>query len=137
MIKLLINEQKLKEELKNRKKPIERTSIDIEDIKKNKRMYVISNKAGSNLKAGIVDTLITNSNIFGKLKKNRANIAIFEVDERVSPYIYNDIKPKYTIITNILRDSVKRNANTDYIVDILRRKYTRRNKNNSESEMIL
>ena len=27
-------------------------------------MYVISNKAGSNLKAGIVDTLITNSNIF-------------------------------------------------------------------------
>ena len=100
-------------------------------------MYVISNKAGSNLKAGIVDTLITNSNIFGKLKKKRANIAIFEVDERVSPYIYNDIKPKYTIITNILRDSVKRNANTDYIVDILRRKYTRRNKNNSKSEMIL
>lgn len=29
-------------------------------------MYVISNKAGSNLKAGIVDTLITNSNIFRK-----------------------------------------------------------------------
>lgn len=66
MLELLINEQKLKEELKNKKKPIERTSIDIEDIKKNKRMYVISNKAGSNLKAGIVDTLITNSNIFRK-----------------------------------------------------------------------
>jgi len=55
-----------KEELKKKKKPIERTSIDIEDIKKNKRLYVISNKSGSNLKAGIVDTLITNSNIFRK-----------------------------------------------------------------------
>ena len=64
-------------------------------------------------------------------------MAIFEVDERVSPYIYNNIKPKYTIITNILRDSVKRNANTDYIVEILRWKYTRRNKNYSKSVMIL
>ena len=58
--------EKVKEELKKKKKPIERTSIDIEDIKKNKRLYVISNKSGSNLKAGIVDTLITNSNMFRK-----------------------------------------------------------------------
>ena len=33
------------------------------------KLYVISNKAGSNLKAGIVDTLITNSNIFRKIKE--------------------------------------------------------------------
>ena len=64
LLELLINEEKIKEEFRKKKKPIERTSIDIEDIKKNKRVYVISNKAGSNLKAGIVDTLITNSNIF-------------------------------------------------------------------------
>ena len=69
LLELLINEQKLREELKSKKKPIERTSIDIEDIKKNKRLYVISNKAGSNLKAGIVDNLITNSNIFRKIKE--------------------------------------------------------------------
>ena len=31
LLELLINEQKLREELKSKKKPIERTSIDIED----------------------------------------------------------------------------------------------------------
>ena len=77
---------------------------------------VTNNSAGSNVDAGIASALIDNSSIFGKPHNS---IAVLEVDERSSLRIYPHIKPDYIVCNNIMRDSVKRNANTDFISYII------------------
>ncbi len=77
---------------------------------------VTNNSAGSNVDAGIASVLIDNGNLFGKPHNS---IAVLEVDERSSLRIYPYIKPDYIVCNNIMRDSVKRNANTDFISYII------------------
>lgn len=77
---------------------------------------VLNNKAGSNINAGIASSLIAGSTMTGKAKKE---IAIFEVDERSSKLVYPYIKPTYAVCTNLFRDSVHRNANPEFIFNII------------------
>lgn len=51
--------------------------------------------------------------------RSRFDFAVFEVDERSSLLIYKYVKPDYLLITNLFRDSVKRNAHTEFISGIL------------------
>lgn len=77
---------------------------------------VTNNSAGSNVDAGVASALIENSSFFGKPKNS---VAVLEVDERSSLRIYPHIKPDFIVCNNIMRDSVKRNANTDFISYII------------------
>lgn len=77
---------------------------------------VTNNSYGSNVAAGVASVLINNSSLFGKPKNK---IAVLEVDERSSLLVYPYIKPDYIVCNNILRDSIKRNANTDFISYII------------------
>lgn len=77
---------------------------------------VLNNKAGSNINAGIASSLIADSTLGGKAKKE---IAVFEVDERSSKLIYPYIKPTYAVCTNLFRDSVHRNANPEFIFNLI------------------
>lgn len=77
---------------------------------------VTNNSFGSNIQAGVVSALIEDSTFSGKPKKD---IAVLEVDERSSPRIYPDLKPDYLICNNIMRDSLKRNAHTEFISFII------------------
>jgi len=77
---------------------------------------VLNNRLGSNIDAGIASSLIFGATLFGKSKKK---IAVLEVDERSSKKIYPYIKPNYIVCTNLFRDSMKRNAHTEFIVDII------------------
>ena len=77
---------------------------------------VINNGLGSNINAGVASTLIDNSTITGRAKKQ---LAVLEVDERSSLKIYPYLEPDYIVCTNIMRDSVTRNANTDFITYII------------------
>ena len=77
---------------------------------------VLNNKFGSNVKGGITTSLLSGVNIFNKSKYN---IAVIEVDERSSNKIYPYIKPTYAVVTNLFRDSLKRNAHSEYIFDII------------------
>lgn len=88
----------------------------INDILIDNGYQVLNNRLGSNINSGIASSLIENTSIFNKTKKE---LAVFEVDERSSILIYPYIKPDYLICTNLFRDSIKRNAHTDYIVDII------------------
>lgn len=72
---------------------------------------VLNNKKGANVHAGITSSIIANH--------GKKDIAVFEVDERSSKRVYKYIKPTYIVYTNIFRDSVKRNANPDYIIGII------------------
>lgn len=86
------------------------------DILEKSGYDVLNNKLGSNVDAGIASALITGATFTGKSKKH---LAIFEVDERSSPKIYPFIKPDYLLCTNLFRDSMKRNAHAEFILDII------------------
>ena len=68
---------------------------------------VISNRYGSNINAGIATALISGSTLTGKPKKETA---VLELDERSARLIYPYIKPDFLVITNLFRDSMRRNA---------------------------
>ena len=77
---------------------------------------ITNNSLGSNVQAGIATTLLEDSTFTGKPKKD---IAILEIDERSSLRIYPYIKPDYLICNNIMRDSLARNAHTEFISFII------------------
>lgn len=77
---------------------------------------VTNNSIGSNVQAGIATVLLQNSNFNGK---PRNKIAVLEVDERSSLRIYPYLKPDYLVCNNIMRDSLKRNAHTEFISYII------------------
>lgn len=79
--------------------------------------YSVTNNAlGSNVQAGVATALIEDADFLGRTKKD---IAVLEVDERSSLLVYPYIKPDYILCNNIMRDSVKRNAHTDFISFII------------------
>lgn len=88
----------------------------IEDILKDNNYEFIDNKYGSNIDAGVTTTLISGVNFMGKSKKN---LAVLEVDERSAPKIYPYLTPTYLVCTNLFRDSLMRNAHTEFIANIL------------------
>jgi UDP-N-acetylmuramoylalanine-D-glutamate ligase len=77
---------------------------------------VTNNALGSNVQAGVATALLENADLLGRTKKE---IAVLEVDERSSLLVYPYIKPDYILCNNIMRDSVKRNAHTDFISFII------------------
>lgn len=77
---------------------------------------VTNNSFGSNIAAGVISALIEDMNLAGKPKKD---IAVLEVDERSSLLIYPLLQPDFLICNNIMRDSIKRNAHTEFIGHII------------------
>lgn len=88
----------------------------VTDTLKQNGYVVLNNSFGSNIARGIATTLLTGVNFLGKSK---FDIGILEIDERSSKLIYPYINPDYILCTNIFRDSMKRNANTEFILNIL------------------
>ncbi len=77
---------------------------------------VLNNRLGSNVDAGVATSLVQGSTLFGKAKYE---YALFEVDERSSKRIYSYITPKYILCTNLFRDSIQRNAHTEFIFNFI------------------
>ncbi len=88
----------------------------IEDCLKENGYEFIDNHLGSNINSGLASTLIEGATLTGKQKKD---LAVFEIDERSAVKIYPYITPTYLVCTNLFRDSLKRNAHTEFISDIL------------------
>lgn len=77
---------------------------------------VVSNRAGSNIVPGCVTNLVNSLSWTGKCV---VDATVFETDERASRLILPHLKPDYMIVTNLSRDTLKRNAHTDYIFSII------------------
>ena len=90
----------------------------VEDVLSDQGYDFVCNRSGTNVNTGVASALIANSTFFGKPKKD---LAVFELDERSSPKILPYLKPDLLLCTNIFRDSFKRNAHMEFIVDILNR----------------
>jgi len=76
----------------------------------------VSNRTGSNIVPGCTTNLINSLNWRGKCC---VDATVFEVDERASRLILPYIKPDYLVVTNLFRDSLKRNAHPDYIFSVI------------------
>ena len=79
---------------------------------------VTNNSFGSNVQAGVISALVEDSDWLGRAKKD---VAVLEVDERSSLLIYPYLAPDYLICNNIMRDSIKRNAHTEFISYVIDR----------------
>lgn len=88
----------------------------IEDCLKKNGYQFIDNHLGSNINSGLASALIEGATLLGKQKKD---LAVFEIDERSAVKIYPYITPTYLVCTNLFRDSLKRNAHTEFISNIL------------------
>ena len=66
-------------------------------------MKVVANSAGSNMKHGIISTLLSESGLLGRL---HADVVILEVEEATLPQIVAELTPSLVIITNLYRDQL-------------------------------
>ncbi|MDO5027372.1 MAG: MurT ligase domain-containing protein [Tissierellia bacterium] len=71
-----------------------------------------SNRIGSNVKGGIITSLIDSNKLFGGRNKDAA---VLEIDELWSREIIKDIDLTSLTITNLFQDSYERNANIFYV----------------------
>ena len=92
------------------------TTNMVADILSQSGMKVVSNRYGSNINTGVATALTHSVNVFGKPK---IDALVLEVDERFSRLILPFINPDYLVVTNLFRDSIKRNAHPEYIFSIL------------------
>jgi UDP-N-acetylmuramyl tripeptide synthase len=92
------------------------TTNMVADILSESGYKVVSNRYGSNINTGVATALTHSVNVFGKPK---IDVLALEVDERFSRLILPFIKPDYLVVTNLFRDSIKRNAHPEYIFSIL------------------
>lgn len=79
-------------------------------------LSVLDNSYGSNTPIGLTSALVKNASLFGKAKKD---IAVLEIDERSSMYMFPHIDFELVVVTNLFRDSIMRNAHPEYIAKIL------------------
>lgn len=75
---------------------------------------VLNNSKGSNMATGLVSSLVTDSTLSGKIK---SDVAVLEVDERSSQFIYTRFTPDIILCTNLFRDSIMRNGHSEFIFD--------------------
>jgi UDP-N-acetylmuramyl tripeptide synthase len=84
----------------------------IYDILKQDGKKIGFNEWNANNRAGHIRCLIDSVNIFNKPNKD---IALLECDEMTSDTTFPEIRPTYVIVTNICRDSIRRNSYPEFI----------------------
>ena len=90
------------------------TSNLLTHIIRNSGKTVVNNSKGSNMAPGLVSALVTQCTLGGKVT---ADVAVLEVDERSSQFIYTKFVPDYILCTNLFRDSIMRNGHSGFIFD--------------------
>ena len=86
------------------------------DALSKKGLKVLGNKKGSNVNAGIATCLIEGVNI---RNKSKYEVAVLELDERSSPKVFPYMKTTYLVCTNLFRDSIRRNAHPEFILNVI------------------
>lgn len=88
----------------------------LDDLLADNGFDLVTNRAGSNTINGIESSLIKNARLSGKQRKQ---VACMELDELSSRLILPHVTPDLLLVCNLYRDSFMRNANPDYIFDVL------------------
>ncbi len=97
------------------------TSTIIADTLRCDGLKVVHNKFGSNMLPGVLSLLINNSKLTGNVI---GDALVVEVDERYTKIIFDMIKPKYVVVTNICRDQPPRHGHFDLVLDKIKEALT-------------
>lgn len=81
-------------------------------------LRVFTNPSGSNFTRGIVASLIDKVGSDGKLD---ADIAVLELDEAHAVHFVRTVKPRYSLILNVLRDQLDRFGEIDHTAKLLQK----------------
>lgn len=79
----------------------------------------VCNLEGSNMAEGLISALLKKGTTFWGYSNKE--IGLFEIDERSSARIYEAVTPHYLVITNLFRDTIRREGNPDFIFDLINR----------------
>lgn len=88
------------------------TAKMLADILRANGMSIIHNTAGSNLRRGIISTILAECSNKGVCQQE---MAIFEVDEAYVPGVCAELKPDIVVVTNLFRDQLDRYGELDSI----------------------
>jgi lipid II isoglutaminyl synthase (glutamine-hydrolysing) len=80
-------------------------------------LKVFTNRSGSNFNRGVIASLLSEVGLDGKL---HADIAVLELDEAHAVAFVDRIKPKYSLILNVMRDQLDRFGEVDRTANLLR-----------------
>lgn len=76
----------------------------------------VSNRYGSNIDAGAATALLDACDLFGRCSRK---IGVLEMDERSAARLFPSLKPDFLVVTNLFRDSMRRNAHPEYMLSLL------------------
>ena len=79
-------------------------------------LKVFTNPTGSNFVRGVVSALLTEVNLAGKLD---ADIAVLELDEAYAVHFVKQVKPRYALLLNVMRDQLDRFGEIDTTAHLL------------------
>ena len=77
---------------------------------------VLTNRSGSNLRRGVLSSLIDAATIGGKIE---ATIGLFEVDEAWLRYVAADLQPRKIVVLNLFRDQLDRYGELDTLARLI------------------
>ena len=79
-------------------------------------LKVFTNHSGSNMTRGILASIVRHTTPFGRLKYE---IAVLEIDEAYAAQLAPRIKPRASVLTNVLRDQLDRFGEIDHTAALL------------------
>lgn len=92
------------------------TTRMIASILKDLNLKVFTNPTGSNFTRGVVSALLTEVSASGKLD---ADIAVLELDEAYAVHFVHQVKPRYALLLNVMRDQLDRFGEIDNTARLL------------------
>lgn len=81
-------------------------------------LKVFTNKTGSNFSRGVIAAAVNECSVTGKLD---ADIAVLELDEAHAMYFIDRVRPRHTLLLNVLRDQLDRFGEIDTTAKLLQR----------------
>lgn len=98
------------------------TSAIVNNMLTSKGYKVSFNDWGANLHAGYCLNFLRSVSIFNR---NRCDVALLEADEMTLEYTMSMIEPDYILVTNICKDSLRRNGHPEFIFDCIENTFER------------
>lgn len=93
------------------------TAKIVTELLESQGLKVFTNSTGSNFKRGVISALLGDMSLGGKLN---ADIAVLELDEAHAIHFIKEVKPRYSLLLNVMRDQLDRFGEIDTTADLLR-----------------
>ena len=97
------------------------TTKIIARVLRNQGYKVMHNSSGSNMRSGILTTLLENCTLTGKIKHD---VFVMEMDERWAKLVFPELNPDYVVVTNLTRDQPPRQGNVDIVFEDIKKALT-------------